>query len=84
MTAELIFSIANVLSVLCWILLAVLPNRRWVTDVVTGKAAFRPDGMDHLHPREDAVRAVATACVTAVAPHFPVVESFPTSPRRDA
>ena len=39
MTAELIFSIANVLSVLCWILLAVLPNRRWVTDVVTGKAA---------------------------------------------
>jgi hypothetical protein len=39
MTAEQIFSVANFLSVLCWILLAVLPNRRWVTDVVTGKAA---------------------------------------------
>lgn len=39
MTAELIFSIANIVSVLCWILLAVLPNRRWVTGVVTGKAA---------------------------------------------
>jgi hypothetical protein len=25
--------------VLCWILLAVLPDRRWVTEVVTGKAA---------------------------------------------
>jgi hypothetical protein len=25
--------------VLCWILLAVLPNRRWVTDVITGTAA---------------------------------------------
>jgi hypothetical protein len=39
MSPEQIFSIANVLSVLCWLLLAVLPNRRWVTDVVTGKAA---------------------------------------------
>jgi hypothetical protein len=39
MTAEQIFSIANVLSVLCWAALAVLPNRRWVTDVVAGKAA---------------------------------------------
>ena len=39
MTVELMFSIANLLSVLCWILLAVLPNRRWVTEVVTGKAA---------------------------------------------
>lgn len=39
MTAEQMFSIANLLSVLCWILLAVLPNRRWVTEVVTGKAA---------------------------------------------
>ena len=39
MTAEQIFSIANLLSVLCWILLAALPNRRWVTEVVTGKAA---------------------------------------------
>ena len=39
MTAEQIFSVSNLLSVLCWILLAVLPNRRWATDVVTGKAA---------------------------------------------
>jgi hypothetical protein len=39
MTAEHIFSIANTLAVLCWVLLALLPDRRWVTDVVTGKAA---------------------------------------------
>jgi hypothetical protein len=39
MTAEQIFSIANALAVLCWILLALLPNRRWVTEVVSGKAA---------------------------------------------
>ena len=39
MTAEQIFPIANLASVFCWVLLAVLPNRRWVTDVVTGKAA---------------------------------------------
>lgn len=39
MTAEQIFSIANLASLLCWILLAVLPNRRWVTEVVTGRAA---------------------------------------------
>jgi hypothetical protein len=39
MTAEQIFSIANVVSVLCWLLLALLPAKRWVTDVVTGKAA---------------------------------------------
>lgn len=39
MTAEQIFAIANSVSVLCWILLAILPNRRWVTDVLTGKAA---------------------------------------------
>jgi len=39
MTAEQVFSIANLLSVLCWILLAVLPNRRWVTEGVTGRAA---------------------------------------------
>jgi ABA DEFICIENT 4-like len=39
MSAEHIFSIANLLSVLCWILLAFLPARRWVTDVVTGLAA---------------------------------------------
>jgi hypothetical protein len=39
MTAEQIFSIANLVSVLCWLLLALLPAKRWVTDVVTGKAA---------------------------------------------
>jgi hypothetical protein len=39
MTAEHIFSIANTLAVLCWVLLALLPDRRWVTEVVTGKAA---------------------------------------------
>jgi Domain of unknown function (DUF4281) len=38
MTAEQIFSIANLMAVLCWILLAALPDRRWVTDGVTGKA----------------------------------------------
>jgi hypothetical protein len=39
MSPEQLFSIANALSVLCWLLLAVLPNRRWVTDVVTGRVA---------------------------------------------
>jgi hypothetical protein len=39
MTPEQIFSLANLLAVLCWILLALLPNRRWVTDAVTGTAA---------------------------------------------
>jgi hypothetical protein len=39
MSPEQLFSIANLLSVLCWILLALLPNRRWVTEVLTGRAA---------------------------------------------
>lgn len=39
MSPELIFSIANAFAVLCWLLLAVFPGRRWVTGVVTGKAA---------------------------------------------
>ena len=39
MSPEQIFSIANLVAVLCWILLALLPARPWVTDVVTGKAA---------------------------------------------
>ena len=39
MTAEQIFSVANLLAVLCWILLAALPARRWVTHVATGTAA---------------------------------------------
>jgi hypothetical protein len=36
MTADQIFPIANLIAMLSWILLAVLPNRRWVTDVITG------------------------------------------------
>ena len=39
MTAEQMFPLANGLAMLCWILLAVLPNRRWVTHGVTGTAA---------------------------------------------
>lgn len=39
MTAEQIFPIANLVAMLCWIVLAVLPNRRWVTGVLTGLAA---------------------------------------------
>jgi Domain of unknown function (DUF4281) len=39
MNAEQLFLLANGLAVLCWILLAVLPNRRWVTEVVTGRVA---------------------------------------------
>jgi Domain of unknown function (DUF4281) len=39
MAADQVFSIANTLSLLCWVLLAVLPNRSWVTETVTGKAA---------------------------------------------
>jgi hypothetical protein len=37
--AEQIFSIANGLSVICWVLLAMLPARRWVTDVIAGRVA---------------------------------------------
>ncbi len=39
MTPDQIFTIANLVSVVCWIVLAVLPNRRWVTGVLTGLAA---------------------------------------------
>jgi hypothetical protein len=39
MTPDLLFSIANGAAILCWTLLAVLPDRRWVTGVVTGTAA---------------------------------------------
>jgi hypothetical protein len=34
---EQLFSIANTIALLSWLLLAVLPGRRWVTDVMTGK-----------------------------------------------
>jgi Domain of unknown function (DUF4281) len=37
MTAELIFSLANGLSLVCWLLLATMPGRRWVTDVIAGR-----------------------------------------------
>ena len=38
MSAEQLFTITNALAVLGWLMLAVLPGRRWVTDVVTGTA----------------------------------------------
>ncbi len=38
MNAYQIFPIANLIAMLSWILLAVLPNRRWVTEVITGVA----------------------------------------------
>lgn len=36
MTPEQIFSLANLVAAFGWIMLAVLPGRRWVTDTVTG------------------------------------------------
>jgi hypothetical protein len=38
MTAEQLFGITNASAIVGWILLAVLPGRRWVTDIVTGAA----------------------------------------------
>jgi len=38
MSPEQVFGIANTIAVLSWVLLAALPGRRWVTDVVTGRA----------------------------------------------
>ena len=38
MSAELLFAVTNGIAMLAWVLLAVLPGRRWVTDIVTGKA----------------------------------------------
>jgi hypothetical protein len=38
MSAEQVFSLANAIAALSWLLLAVLPGRHWVTDIVTGKA----------------------------------------------
>jgi len=37
MLAEQLFSVANTIALLSWLLLATLPGRRWVTDVITGK-----------------------------------------------
>ena len=38
MTAESVFSLLNTIALAGWILLAVLPGRRWVTDIVTSVA----------------------------------------------
>jgi len=38
MSPEQIFGLTNAIAVLSWLLLALLPGRRWVTEVVTGKA----------------------------------------------
>jgi len=38
MSPEQVFTIANTMALLSWLLLAMLPRRRWVTDSVTGKA----------------------------------------------
>jgi hypothetical protein len=37
MSPEQLFTITNAIAVLSWVLLAALPGRRWVVDVVTGK-----------------------------------------------
>jgi hypothetical protein len=37
MSPEQIFTVTNTVAVVGWILLAVLPGRRWVTETVTGK-----------------------------------------------
>ena len=37
MSPEQLFSVANTVAVISWVLLAVLPGRRWVTDVLTGR-----------------------------------------------
>jgi hypothetical protein len=38
MSPEQLFGITNGAAIVGWILLAILPGRRWVTDVVTGMA----------------------------------------------
>lgn len=38
MTADQIFPIANFAAMICWLLLAIFPGRRWVTEGVSGKA----------------------------------------------
>ena len=38
MSPEQLFSLANAIAALSWLLLALLPRRRWVTGVVTGRA----------------------------------------------
>lgn len=38
MSADQVFSVTNTIAVIAWLLLAAMPGRRWVTDIVTGKA----------------------------------------------
>ena len=38
MSPEQVFACANAVALLSWLLLAVLPGRPWVTEIVTGKA----------------------------------------------
>ena len=38
MSPAQVFAAANTISILSWLLLAVLPGRRWVTEIVTGRA----------------------------------------------
>ena len=35
MTPEQVFSIANLIAIVAWIMLVILPGQRWVTDIVT-------------------------------------------------
>ena len=37
MSPEQLFSIVNAVAVVSWLLLAILPRRRWTTEVVTGR-----------------------------------------------
>lgn len=37
MTADQLFALANPLAALAWLLLAVLPGRAWVTEIITGR-----------------------------------------------
>ena len=38
MSPEQLFTVANAIAALSWVLLAALPGRRWVTEIVTGRA----------------------------------------------
>jgi hypothetical protein len=37
MSPEHLFAVTNTIAVLSWLALALLPNRRWVADVLTGR-----------------------------------------------
>jgi hypothetical protein len=38
MSANQIFSIANAVALCCWLMLVILPRRRWVVDTIAGAA----------------------------------------------